>query len=167
MNKLFIALLVFSFNTAMAQNFIKTIDSVNNEPMLVGRVQFSDLQGEASFTWFDENAKQYKPKHKEITYLKERLTDCKIVVLMGTWCGDSHLLVPQLYMLLKAVHFPESQLDIIGVDRNKKALHDVKIAYKLERVPTIIVYKNDKEKGRIIESVHHSLEEDLVAILKQ
>lgn len=167
MNKLFIALLVFSFNTAMAQNFIKTIDSVNNEPMLVGRVQFSDLQDEASFTWFDEYAKQHKPKRKEINYLKEHLAGYKIVVLMGTWCGDSHLLIPQLYTLFKAVHFPDSQLNIIGVDRNKKALHDEMIAYKLERVPTIIVYKNDKEIGRIIESVHHSLEEDLVAILKQ
>lgn len=167
MKKLLVFLLVFSTQSAMAQDFIKIIDSVNNEPMLVGCFQFAAIQTEPSFTWFADNAKTYTPSRKELAYLKQHLPQYNIVVVMGTWCSDSHLLVPQLYALCNATNFPKSQIAIIGVNRSKQALHNEGMAYHIERVPTIIVYKNEVELGRIIESTQQSLEADLVAIIKQ
>jgi hypothetical protein len=37
--------------------------------------------------------------------------------------------------------------------------------YKLDKVPTIIVFKGNKEVGRIVETVEKSVENDLVEII--
>ena len=54
---------------------------------------------------------------------------------------------------------------MLAVDRDKKA-GDCDINYlKVELFPTIILYKEDIEVGRIVESPRKSLEEDLVNII--
>jgi len=54
---------------------------------------------------------------------------------------------------------------MFAVDRIKKA-GDCDINYlKVELVPTIILYKEDLEVGRIVESPRMSLEEDMVDII--
>jgi hypothetical protein len=39
--------------------------------------------------------------------------------------------------------------------------------YKLEKVPTIIVFKGNKEVGRIVETVDKSVENGLVKIINE
>lgn len=56
-------------------------------------------------------------------------------------------------------------MQMFTVDRNKKAGNYDFDYLKIELVPTIILYKEDVEAGRIIESPHMSLEEDMADII--
>jgi hypothetical protein len=58
-------------------------------------------------------------------------------------------------------------IDIIAVDRKKQASDVDMTPYSIEKVPTFIFYKNGKEVGRIIETPHTTLENDMQLILKK
>jgi hypothetical protein len=70
---------------------------------------------------------------------------------MGTWCEDSHFIIPKFYSLLETAGFPNDRVTLIGVDRKKKTLSHLSEALNVTNVPTIIVLKNGKEVGRVVE----------------
>ena len=70
---------------------------------------------------------------------------------MGTWCEDSHFIIPKFYTLVDAAGFSRERITLIGVDREKKTLSHLDEAMNIKNVPTIIVMKNGKEIGRVIE----------------
>ena len=84
---------------------------------------------------------------------------------MATWCGDSKREVPRFYKILDALNFSEKKMQVISVDRNKKAEGFDLTSMNITRVPTFIFYKENKEIGRITERPTKSLEEDMFAIL--
>ncbi len=53
-----------------------------------------------------------------------------------------------------------------GVDRAKEAKYIEHKLYRVEKVPTIIVLKDNTEVGRIVENTKKSIEEDLMEIIK-
>jgi len=61
--------------------------------------------------------------------------------------------------------FPVSKISFIGVDNAKLSLVGEYDSLDIQRVPTFIIYKNNIESGRIIETPKTSLEQDLVNIL--
>jgi thiol-disulfide isomerase/thioredoxin len=70
---------------------------------------------------------------------------------MGTWCEDSQDIIPKFYSLTDAAGFSQDRITLIGVDRKKTTLSHLTEALGIINVPTIIVLKNGKEKGRIVE----------------
>ncbi len=79
------------------------------------------------------------------------LLTIQLVVFMGTWCDDSKNIVPKFYSLLGAAGFPESRVSLIGVDRSKKTISHLTEAFNIINVPTIMVMKDGKEAGRVVE----------------
>jgi hypothetical protein len=87
---------------------------------------------------------------------------------MGTWCEDSHNIIPKFYSLTDAAGFPQDRITLIGVDRNKKTLGHLSEALNVDKVPTIMVMKNGKELGRIIEyGTSGMFDKDLAEILSR
>jgi hypothetical protein len=70
---------------------------------------------------------------------------------MGTWCEDSHFVIPKLFFLLDKAGFSRDRVSLLGVDRDKKTLGYLSEALHVTNVPTIIVMKNGKEAGRVVE----------------
>jgi thiol-disulfide isomerase/thioredoxin len=70
---------------------------------------------------------------------------------MGTWCEDSHYIIPKFYTLTDAAGFSNDRITLIGVDRSKKTLSHLTEALNIKNVPTIMVMKNGKEIGRVVE----------------
>jgi hypothetical protein len=70
---------------------------------------------------------------------------------MGTWCDDSHFIVPKFFSLLDSSGVSQEKVSMFGVDRNKKTLHHFSEALNITNVPTIIVMNKGKEMGRVIE----------------
>ncbi|MBL7717736.1 MAG: thioredoxin family protein [Flavipsychrobacter sp.] len=143
-------------------NFQISKDTENGSVVFKGPITFADLAAEPSFTWFQRNS-AYEPGADAMEVLKNDLSGTRIIVVMGTWCEDSQNLVPRLHTVLSEANF--HNVTVYGVDRTKDALAGEKATYGIERVPTIIVYKEDKEVGRIVEVVQKSIEEDLVSIV--
>ncbi|RZL16325.1 MAG: thioredoxin, partial [Pedobacter sp.] len=100
--------------------------------------------------------------------LKKSLGKERIKIVLGTWCGDSKVNVPNFFKVLDALQFKEKNTEIIAVDGNKKAENGIIDGLNITNVPTFIVFdKKGNELGRIVEHPKTTLEADLLAIVKK
>lgn len=109
------------------------------------------LLADTSFKWYAENLKGYSPNTKALEGLKKNADTLQLLVFMGTWCEDSHFVIPKFYSLLDAAGFPKNRVTLIGVDRSKKTYSHLTDVLNIINVPTIIVFKEGKELGRVVE----------------
>lgn len=147
-------------------NFDVSKDEQSGQTMFVGRCSFDDITDEASFDWFTMSSNNYNPEAIIIEELKKGLPSCQLYIFMGTWCEDTHNLLPKLYktMLLSRCY---TNYKMYGVDRNKKSKDNEQEEFKVTNVPTIIVMKNGEELGRIVETTKGTIESDLLKILEK
>ncbi len=117
--------------------------------------------------WFLKGYEEYQPDAGIMAELMETgKDDLTITIVLGTWCPDSRREVPRFIKMTDLWGFPRNKIRVIGVDINKVAPLGDYPALAIERVPTFIFYKNNIEKGRIIEVPVTSLEQDTRDILK-
>lgn len=152
------------FTQAQKHHRIST-DTKTGWLIFKGPLSMEALSNEPSFDWMREGMKAYKPNSDAVSYLWKNLPSYRLVVLMGTWCSDSHELIPKLAKVLDQAEYPMQQLSIWGVDRRMNSGGPERSKYHLKKVPTIIVFKGKHELGRIVESVHTSVEADLARII--
>ncbi len=168
MYKAVLFLLLFLPVTAMAQKALieKSIDEKNGSVVYKGYFYFRDLYTEPTFDWMREGTDAYEPDQTVLKDLAPLLKRYTLLVFMGSWCGDSKELLPQLYSVLDKCRYPLADIKIYGLDRAKTSGTGLEKSYGITNVPTIIVLDGKKEKGRITESVDNSMEADLLAIVK-
>jgi thiol-disulfide isomerase/thioredoxin len=117
-------------------------------------------------TWYLKGYDEYSINSDAINKLMDTGKDnLSIKIVMGTWCSDSRREVPRLMRILDIWRFPISQVTFIGVDKAKKAPVKEIESLDIQKVPTFIIFKNNIEAGRIIETPVTSLEQDMVNIL--
>lgn len=151
---------------AMAQYGYDVLkDGQSNQTIFKGKCTFDDLNDEASFDWLKLGTNEYNPNEDALNILKKQLPSCEIVIFMGTWCDDTHALLPKLYKTMTLSHC-FTNYTMYGVDREKHSSNREDEKYKVVNVPTIIVLKNGAELGRIVESPKASIEQDLVKIVQ-
>ncbi len=92
------------------------------------------------------------------------LEDISVVIMFGTWCHDSKREVPRMLRILDSAGVGTEQLSLIGVDINKTEPKGREKLYNLRNTPTLILLRNGKEVGRIIERPNVSLEADLIGL---
>lgn len=134
------------------------------EVIYKGQCTFEDI-GKVTAFHLAENAAAYKPSAKAMEVLKTGLKNYQLTIFLGTWCEDSHYLVPQLYKVLEESGYPVDALTVYAVDRAKKAKNKEEETFSITNVPTIIVSHDGKETGRITETVKKSIEQDLSDII--
>ncbi|HEV3074845.1 MAG TPA: hypothetical protein VHB47_10550 [Thermoanaerobaculia bacterium] len=98
----------------------------------------------------------------------------EVTVLLGTWCSDSRREISRLWRALDAIGATAGggaggglpfTLTYIGVDEAKREPAAAVAAAGLKYVPTLIVRRDGREVGRIVESSPHGVESDLLALL--
>ncbi|HEX7847327.1 MAG TPA: thioredoxin family protein [Chitinophagaceae bacterium] len=152
--KKILVIAVFLFSTALsvlAQNQYEVLSERPNEKTLKGIISREVLEADTSFKWFTENQKGYTPHSEGVSALKQYGDSIELLVFMGTWCEDSHFIIPRFFSLVDAAGFDKKRITLIGTDRNKKTLSHLCEALNVNNVPTIIVMKAGKEVGRVIE----------------
>lgn len=161
----FIAFLLSS--VSFAQNQYEVLVERPNEKTFKGIISKEVLLNDTSFRWYAENLKGYKPNASALEGLQKNKDSIQLLTFMGTWCEDSHSVIPKFYSLLDAAGFSQDRVTLIGVDRKKKTLSHLTEAMNITNVPTIIVMKNGKEIGRVIEYGKYGLfDMELAEILK-
>ncbi|MCU0423255.1 MAG: hypothetical protein MUC81_10630 [Bacteroidia bacterium] len=128
--------------------------------VLEGKLNRTQLE---HFSWFKKGYETYKPSTTILESLV-KMKSCSLVIVLGTWCSDSHELIPQLFKVMDMVGI--DKFEIIGVDRKKKCSSVDITPLNIEYVPVILVFQQKKYKGRIVETTKESIEADLLAILK-
>lgn len=153
MKKFFVfAFLTVSFcNVSFSQNQYEILSEKPNEKTFKGIISREVLVNDTSFKWYAENQRTYKPNAFAVEGLQKNKDSIQLLVFMGTWCDDSHYIIPKFYMLADAAGFPEDRITLIGVDRKKTTLSHLAEALDIKNVPTILVMKNGKEMGRVVE----------------
>jgi thiol-disulfide isomerase/thioredoxin len=150
-----IAMFVFVFictgNLIFAQNFYEISRDKNGSKVLKGIITKNDLSGDTAFSWFHENQKGYKPYADAVTSIHKNKDSIQLIAFSGTWCGDSKYIIPKLFSLLDSAAFPQERLTLIAVDRNKKTTSHLAEAFNIVSIPTLIVMKEGKEIGRVVE----------------
>ena len=137
------------------------------EKSFKGIISREVLETDTSFKWYAENLKGYTPNAEAVAGLKKNADSIQLLVFMGTWCEDSHFIIPKFFALTDAAGFSSNRITLIGVDRQKKTLSHLTEALNITNVPTIIVLQNGKETGRVVEYGKTGLfDKDLGEILK-
>lgn len=165
--------LLFFLMTACAGNAQQTnqtkIDAKGNE-MLVGQIDKNGLTSDAHASWFNKNYLSYESDTKIIKSIKNELRTYKIIVFLGTWCGDSRREIPRFYKILEKAKFPMDQLTIVALDYEgehyKKSPEGEEQGLNIIKVPTFIFLEDEKEINRIVESPIETLEKDMAAIVR-
>lgn len=148
----FIILSLFIASQIFSQSQFEIVPENNGSKIWKGLIARDVLEKDTSFaSWYLPNRKAYAPNKETIAALQKNADSLELIVFMGTWCEDSHFVVPKLLSLVDAAGFPKNRVSLIGVDRDKKTLGNLSEALNVTNVPTIIVMKKGKELGRVIE----------------
>jgi len=137
---------------------------------LVGICSTADFAREPYSEWYKPGYEHYQPNTavlNQLKKLKSEKTTLKIV--FGSWCGDSKRELPRMLKTLHEAGFTDKNIQLIGVysetDVYKQAPNREEKDLNVYRVPTFIVYQNNKEIGRINEYPVESVERDLYKIV--
>lgn len=87
-------------------------------------------------------------------------------VVYGHWCDDSAREVPRLIAILEALGRDAPPTRWVAVDRAKREPAPVVRRLGIERVPTLVVTRQGRELGRIVERAEPSLGTALLRILQ-
>jgi thiol-disulfide isomerase/thioredoxin len=146
----FIAFLLIG-HAVIAQNQFETTIDNRGEKIFKGIISRDVIQYDTSFKWYATNLNGYTPNSLALQALRQHGDSIQIIAFMGTWCEDSHFIIPKLFSLFDSAGFTNERLTLVGVDRSKRTLSYLAEALDVRNVPTLIVLKNGKELGRVVE----------------
>ncbi|UEG50969.1 thioredoxin family protein [Ferruginibacter lapsinanis] len=110
------------------------------------------LQNNEEFNkWYTFNQKGYTPDSAVLNIFLKAKDSIQFVLFGGTWCDDSQFILPRFFKMQEMAGLPDSMISFFGVDRQKQAIGNIASAFAIINVPTIIVMKNGKEIGRVVE----------------
>ncbi|NSL89094.1 thioredoxin family protein [Chitinophaga solisilvae] len=134
-----------------------------NDKVLKGKIEMKTLMQDESTAWFYKGVNNYQPNDRMLNYLKANRSNFNLVVVMGTWDETSRKVVPELYKVMITAGSPDEQVLLFGAD--EKMQTDSPTDYKVKKVPTVIVFREGKEVGRIVGEPKESIEGDLSRII--
>ncbi|HEX3072805.1 MAG TPA: thioredoxin family protein [Ignavibacteriales bacterium] len=159
-------ILSFSFASFIYGQTEDTLKSENAaENMLIGDCVREDFQDTSFARWFDPEYSEYQVDTAAADSLSGIIDSADIVIVLGTWCSDSHREIPRFIKILDYLKYPSEKLTMKCVDRKLKTLSSDIDIYQVEAVPSIIFYEEGKELGRIIEAPEESLEKDMIKFI--
>jgi dipeptidyl aminopeptidase/acylaminoacyl peptidase/thiol-disulfide isomerase/thioredoxin len=153
---------------------VTAVEIEDRGTVLFGTVTRADITGHLN-DW-DREYFEYEPDGETVAALEDGMLDVDIKIVLGTWCGDSRREVPRLWKILEQIGYPVEDVKMFAVGSSrfttemgiKQELLDwsdaVKEYYAVERVATLIFYRDGEELGRIEETPEEALEEDILKI---
>ena len=138
--------------------------SQNDSVIVTGKYNPILLESDWFKSW-NKESENYQPDEQTMVELQKKDSSIyTFTVYLGTWCEDSQKHVPSFIQIARKLQL---NFTLVGVNREKECPFDKKECknWDIEFVPTIIVFKENLEIGRIIESPQKSIEEDLLKIM--
>jgi len=163
----FVSFISFNASLIAQQKNVMIMDPKLNQEVMIGYCDKSGLEKGIFGEYFTSQYELYQPNESLVAKLSEKINKVKITIVCGTWCSDSRVQLGRFYKMIDQAGCNEKNLTLIGVNRDKNALSINVEPLNIKLVPTFIVYYNEKEIGRIIETPKKSLEEDLWKIVKK
>jgi thiol-disulfide isomerase/thioredoxin len=157
MKKLVLTAVIFcTAFIAFAQPAEITRDASGNK-ILRGFITKQDLATDTAFTWFLKNQEGYTPEQNALQALRANKDSINIIAFGGTWCGDTKYILPKFFLLADMAGLAPDRVTLLGVDHSKKTIQHLAEVFGITNVPTIIVMKNGRELGRVVEYGHYGM----------
>ena len=109
------------------------------------------LINDPQYNWYPSNQGYYTPATEIINAMEAAKDKVQFVIFGGTWCEDTQFIIPKFFKLQELSGLPDNSISFFGVNRAKQTLGNIAAAFKITNVPTIIVMKDGKEVGRVVE----------------
>ncbi len=132
--------------------------------ILNGRATQETLTNNQYF-WFTDEYNNYKVNQELINQLKPLKEDLKVLIVAGTWCGDTQRELPRFFKIANQIGIPAENIEMIMVNEKKQSAAFNISVIQVTNIPTFIFFKDGKEQGRIIEKPKTTIEEDLCNLL--
>ena len=155
------------FYNAFGQSF-ETAEDRTGRKMLKGFITDSILLADStSFSWFAEHEKMYEPKDNLIKTFATQKDSVNYLIFGGTWCADTHYVIPRFYKIIEQAKVDKTRITFFALDRTKNDAAHFAFNFNILHVPTIIILKNGKEIGRVVEyGTSGRFDEELAGILR-
>ncbi len=139
----------------------------NDIEMLYGRINREQLF--LDYPEWEKLQTAYQPDPAVIKKISNLNEAFEVKLFLATWCPDCRREVPHFFKIMDISGLNTvMKISTWAVDKKLKLENDIPAQHNLEKVPTFIFYKNNKEIGRIIESPESFLlEEDILNILTE
>jgi thiol-disulfide isomerase/thioredoxin len=155
----------------MAQSttqWYETLPDAEEKKILKGFITKQQITNDTTFAWYAINRKYNKPNPDVVAVIKEKAYEFQLVFFIGTWCHDSQQILPKYFAALEAAEYPEHYMTIIACDRDKAGPANIQRPFKVVNVPTVLVMKDGKEVGRIVEFGNTGMvDQELAEIVKK
>ena len=158
MRNYFLALLLLIFNSCN--------ESLNYN-LKDGEVDKDYLFNSKNTKWFPKNYDSYKSDIFLSENNFDNLDNFIIELYMGVTCHDSEREIPSLIKLLDEINYPDHQLNIFLLKRDKTSDYEYEKGKNITNTPTIIFYKDSIEINRIVEFPIETLERDIYKIINE
>jgi thiol-disulfide isomerase/thioredoxin len=146
----FIALFITN-GFAQAQYEINKDEKHPEQHILRGIINKYVVQNDTTYKWYNGSAASYKPDTATLSAFEKAKGKVQFVVFGGTWCEDTQFILPKFFKLQEMSGVDDNAITFFGVNRNKKSLASITEAFNIVNVPTIIIMKDGKEAGRVVE----------------
>jgi hypothetical protein len=147
--------------------FAQIPQDMNDPTVIIGTFNRQTLQTQPGYEWYSRNYTSYKPDPNVIKELTKYTSQLNVKVFCGTWCDDSQNLLPKFLKVADACGMIKEQVILIGVDRDKSSGNDDAFNNNVTGIPLFIIYYQEQEIGRIMETVKSSIEKDMLDICKR
>ena len=158
MRNYFLALLLLIFNSCNENLNYNLID---------GEVDKDYLFNSKNTKWFPKNYDSYKSDIFLSENNFDNLDNFIIELYMCVTCHDSEREIPRLIKILDEINFPDNQLNIFLLKRDKTSDYEYEKGKNITNTPTIIFYKDSIEINRIVEFPIETLERDIYKIINE
>lgn len=144
---------VIVISAAAQTPYTSTSDSTHpGVTILNGIVSKYVLQNTTEFNkWYNSNQSIYEPPVDIVNALEAAKGKFQFIIFGGTWCEDTQFVLPRFFKLQEESGFPDNSISFFAVNRAKQSIGNIATAFNISNVPTIIVMKDGKEVGRIVE----------------
>jgi len=109
------------------------------------------VQNDSTYNWYNSSAAIYRPDTAMLSGFERTKGKVQFVLFGGTWCEDTQFILPKFFKLQEMSGVSDNSITFFGVNRAKKSLASIADAFNIINVPTIIVMKDGKELGRVVE----------------
>jgi hypothetical protein len=117
---------------------------------------------------WQQNYDRFQTRSELIDALKSKLgKGLRIEVYLGLWCPDSQNHVPAFLKILDQVGGPVPVRYFSVWKKPSPQIRYYADKARVERIPTFIFFRDEREIGRIVENPKIGLCEDMIAVLSQ
>lgn len=137
---------------AQAQYEVLSDDKEPGNKILKGIISKQIIMNDTSYKWYAQNQTIYThPDTAIVNALERNKGAVNYIIFGGTWCDDTQFILPKFFVLQEKAGVPDDRITLFGVNRQKQTSGNIASAFNIINIPTIIVMKDGKELGRVVE----------------